>query len=84
MTWNGKALSLFNLMTYCILFFLGLAMLWVGLKTAEEVHRLALAAVGLLSLSWGYLSSPLLFQWLSGIVILGAYQIYISTVESSL
>ena len=68
-------------MTYCILFFLGLAIIWVGLKTAEEVYRLALASVGLVSLSWGYLSSPSLFQWLSGILILGAYQIYISTVE---
>ncbi len=68
-------------MTDCILFFLGLAIIWVGLKTAEEVYRLALASVGLVSLSWGYLSSPSLFQWLSGILILGAYQIYISTVE---
>ncbi len=68
-------------MTYCILFFLGLITFWAGLKTAEEVHSIALASAGLVSLSWGYFSSPSLFQWLSGILILGAYQIYISLVE---
>ena len=71
-------------MTYCLLFFLGLGILWVCLKTAEEVYRLALASVGLLTIGWGFLYSPSLFQWLSGMLILGAYQIYISTVESSL
>lgn len=68
-------------MTYCILFFLGLGILWVCLKTAEEVHRLALAAVGLVSLAWGYFASPLEFQWLSGVLIFGAYQMYFSTAE---
>lgn len=71
-------------MTYFILFLLGLAILWIGFKTAEEVYRLALAAVGFLILFWGYVLSPSLFQWLSGIVILVAYQVYISKVESSL
>lgn len=68
-------------MTYTVLFFLGLITFWTGLKTAEEVHRIALASAGLVSLSWGFLSSPSLFQWLSGIVVLGAYQVYISLVE---
>ncbi len=76
-----KAKSLCNLMTYCILFLLGLATTWVGFKTGDEIHRLALASVGLVSLSWGYLFSPCLFQSLSGILILGAYQIYIFTVD---
>lgn len=71
-------------MAYCILFLLGLAIFWVCFKTAEEVYRLALASVGLITLGWGYLSSPSLFQWLSGILILGAYQIYIASVKSSL
>jgi hypothetical protein len=68
-------------MTYWILFLLGLIILWVGLKTAEEVYRLALTSAGLISISWGYFSSPSLFQWLSGNVVLGAYQIYISTTK---
>lgn len=68
-------------MTYWILFLLGLTILWVGLKTAEEVYRLALTSAGLISISWGYLFSPSLFQWLSGIVILGACQIYISATK---
>ncbi len=66
-------------MAYCILFLLGLVTLWIGIKTADEVHRLALASAAVIPLSWGYLSSPLLFQCLSGILILGAYQIYISS-----
>lgn len=65
-------------MAYCILFLLGLVTLWIGIKTADEVHRLALASAAVIPLSWGYFSSPLLFQCLSGILILGAYQIYIS------
>ncbi len=71
-------------MAHCILFLLGLITLWTGLKTADQVHRLALASAGIVALSWGYISSPWLFQCLSGILILGAYQIYILMVESSL
>lgn len=63
-------------MAYCILFLLGLITLGIGFKTNEEVHRLALAVF---PLGWGYFSSPLLFQCLSGIVIFGAYQIYFSS-----
>lgn len=65
-------------MAYCILFLLGLVTLWIGIKTADEVHRLALASAAVIPISWGYFSSPFLFQCLSGILILGAYQIYIS------
>lgn len=71
-------------MAHCILFLLGLVILWVGIKTADEVHRLALASTAAIPLGWGYFSSPFLFQCLSGIAILCAYQIYISVVESSL
>lgn len=65
-------------MAYCILFLLGLLILWIGIQAVDEVHRLALASAALLPLSWGYFSSPLVFQCLSAILILGAYQIYIS------
>ena len=60
-----------------ILFFLGLTTLWIGIKTADEIYRLALASAAVLPLSWGYFSTPALFQCLSGILILGVYQIYI-------
>ena len=66
-------------MANCILFLLGLGTLWVGIKAADEVHRLALASAAVLPLGWGYISSPALFQCLSGILILGVYQIYISS-----
>ena len=65
-------------MTYFIFFLFGLAILWTGIKTADEVHRLALTSTAILPLSWGYFSSPFLFQCLSGILILGVYQLYIS------
>lgn len=65
-------------MTHYILLFLGLVILWVGIKTADEVFRLAWASAAIIPLGWGYFSSPVLFQCLSGIAILCAYQIYIS------
>ncbi|MEM8720051.1 MAG: hypothetical protein AAGE84_12170 [Cyanobacteria bacterium P01_G01_bin.39] len=61
-----------------ILFLLGLVTLWIGVKTVDEVHRLALASTAVIPLGWGYFSSPFLFQCLSGLLILGAYQIYLS------
>ena len=66
-------------MAYCILFLIGAIALWISVKTNDEVHRLALAAAALFSLSWGYFSSPVLFQCISGIAIVGAYQIYVSS-----
>lgn len=66
-------------MAHCILFFLGLFALWGGIKTNDQVHRLALTTAAVFPLSWGYFSSPLLFQCLSLIVIIGASQIYISS-----
>ena len=71
-------------MAHCILFLIGLLTLWISIQTADEVHRLALSSAAVLPLCWGYFSSPLLFQCLSGILILGAYQIYTAIVESSL
>ena len=65
-------------MTYSILLFLGSIILWTGIKTADEVHRLALTSTAILPLSWGYFSSPFLFQCSIGILILCVYQIYIS------
>jgi len=68
-------------MTPCILFLLGLIILWVGIKNADEVHRLALGTAAVIPLSWGYISSPFLFQCLSGILIWCIYQIKIPTIE---
>ena len=68
-------------MAHCILFLIGLLTLWTGIRMADEVHRLALALAAVFFLGWGYFSSPLLFQCLGGILILGTYQIYIVIVE---
>lgn len=68
-------------MIYYILFFLGGGIIWLSLKISEEVHRLAIALLGLLTLGWGYLASPSTFQSLSGIFILSIYQIYTCRVK---
>ncbi len=65
-------------MTHCILFLLGLVILWIGIKTADDVHQLAFVSAAVFPLSWGYFSSPVLFQCLSAIAILCVYQMYIS------
>ena len=49
-------------MTHYILLLLGVVILWVGIKTADEVYRLALASAAVIPLGWGYFSSPFLFQ----------------------
>ena len=65
-------------MAYCILFLLGLITLWIGIKAADEIHRLAIASAAVIPLGCGYFCSPFLFQCLSVIVILCIYQMYIS------
>ena len=65
-------------MAHCILFILGLITLWIGIKTADEIHRLAIASAAIIPIGWGYFSSPFIFQCLSGIIILCVYQMYIS------
>ncbi|MEL6493830.1 MAG: hypothetical protein AAFQ41_01740 [Cyanobacteria bacterium J06623_7] len=52
---------------------------WLGLRVQNEVHRLALAVAAIFSLGWGYFTSPVLFQCLSGIAITGVYRIYYSS-----
>lgn len=71
-------------MAHCILFLLGLVILWTGIRITDEVYKLAIAFTAALPLGWGYFSSPFLFQCLSVILILGVYQLYILIVESSL
>ncbi len=62
-------------MAHCFLFLSGLVILWIGMKTTDdEIHRLALTSAVALPLGWGYFSSPLWFQCLSGILIMGAYR----------
>lgn len=65
-------------MTHYVLLAIGLAIFWVGSRMADEIHRLALASVAIFPLSWGYLSSPLLFQCSIAILILCVCRIYIS------
>ena len=56
-----KVKGLCKSMTHCILFFLGLITLCIGIKTADKVHKLALTTA-IIPFGWGYFSSPLLFQ----------------------
>lgn len=49
-------------MTYCILFLLGLVILWVNIATADEVHRLAFAFAIVIPLGWRSFSSLFLFS----------------------
>ena len=65
-------------MAHCILFLLGLVTLWIGIKATDEIHRLAITSAAVITLSWGYFSSPFVFKCLSAIVILCVYQMYIS------
>ena len=65
-------------MTHYVLLAIGLAIFWVGIRMADDVHRLALASVAILPLGWGYFSSPFLFQCSLAVLILGVCRIYIS------
>lgn len=64
-------------MSITILFLLaiGLGAIWIAIKNAEEVHRLALSTTGFISLIWGFILTPDWLQiWLS-IVLIAIYKL---------
>ncbi len=65
-------------MNYLIFYTLGIGSILTGVRTNDEIHRLALVSTGLIGLSWGYFSSPLLLQGLGTILLLGLYKFYTS------
>ncbi len=57
-------------MIYLIFWLVGLATIWAGVRTTEEVYRIALILTGSICLLWVFALSPLLVQLLSLIFML--------------
>ncbi|MBD1870331.1 hypothetical protein H6F88_26710 [Oculatella sp. FACHB-28] len=47
---------------YSIFLLMGLGIIWVGLKTGEEIIRIAAAIAGAILLVWGFALTPLSLQ----------------------
>ncbi|MDJ0556533.1 MAG: hypothetical protein QNJ68_19240 [Microcoleaceae cyanobacterium MO_207.B10] len=59
--------------TILFLLVIGLVAIWIAIKNAEEVHRLALSTTSFISLIWGFILTPDWVQiWLS-IILLTIY-----------
>jgi hypothetical protein len=54
--------------TYLIFLLIGLGIIWIGLKTGEEIVRIAAAIAGAILLIWGFALTPLPLQLLVEIV----------------
>ncbi len=65
-------------MNYLIFYTIGVGSILTGVRTNDEIHRLALVLTGLIGLSWGYFSSPTLVQGLGAIFLICLYKLYIS------
>ncbi|MGB3692076.1 MAG: hypothetical protein WA865_19305 [Spirulinaceae cyanobacterium] len=63
-------------MNYLIFYTIGISSILTGVRTNDEIHRLALVSAGLIGLSWGYFSSPVLLQGLGTVLLLGLYKLY--------
>jgi hypothetical protein len=54
--------------TYLIFLLIGLGIIWIGLRTGEEIVRIAAAIAGAILLIWGFALTPLPLQLLVEIV----------------
>ncbi len=63
---------------YLVLFILALATIWLGLKIAEEVYRIAVLITGAILLIMGFVLAPSVIQIVSVLLILSVYQLYVS------
>ncbi|MEO1373416.1 MAG: hypothetical protein AAFW70_03635 [Cyanobacteria bacterium J06635_10] len=63
---------------YMVLFILALGTIWLGLKIAEEVYRIAVVLTGVILLVMGFVSAPSFVQIGCILLLLGVYQLYIS------
>ncbi len=64
--------------TYLILLAIGLVITWTGLKTTDEVLRIAAAVSGVLFIIWGLALTPLQLQLLiAALVIVAVFPICI-------
>ncbi|MEL7245958.1 MAG: hypothetical protein AAGM40_27025 [Cyanobacteria bacterium J06573_2] len=64
------------LAVYPVLFILALCTIWLGLKIAEEVYRIAVIFAGAILLLMGFVSAPSIVQMCSVLLLLGMYQLY--------
>ncbi len=53
----------------------GLGTIWIAIKNAEEVHKLALSTTSFISLIWGFTLTPEWLQIWLGIVLLVIYRL---------
>ncbi|MDY6900268.1 MAG: hypothetical protein SWZ49_19665 [Cyanobacteriota bacterium] len=65
------------LAVYPVLFILALCTIWLGLKIAEEVYRIAVIFTGAILLVMGFVSAPSVVQLVSVLLLLGVYQLYV-------
>ncbi|MGB3641709.1 MAG: hypothetical protein WBA39_29655 [Rivularia sp. (in: cyanobacteria)] len=65
------------LTVYPVLFILGSFTIWLGLKIAEEVYRIAVLFTGVILLVMGFVSAPSIVQIGSVLLLLGVYQLYV-------
>ena len=56
-------------MIYLLLLTTGLGIIWVGIKTQEDVYRLAAAVTGAICLVWGFALTPVPFQLLVEVLL---------------
>lgn len=65
------------LAVYPVLFIFALCTIWLGLKIAEEVYRIAVIFTGTILLVMGFVSAPSVVQIGSVLLLLGVYQLYV-------
>ena len=65
------------LTVYPVLFILALCTIWLGLKIAEEVYRIAVLFTGVILLIMGFVSAPSVVQIGSALLLLAVYQLYV-------
>lgn len=65
------------LAVYPVLLILALCTIWLGLKIAEEVYRIAVIFAGAILLVMGFVSAPSVVQIGSVLLLLGVYQLYV-------
>ena len=63
---------------YLVLLIVALVTIWLGLKIAEEVYRIAVVFTGAIILVMGFVLAPSFVQIGSVLVLLGVYQLYVS------
>lgn len=62
---------------YLMLLILALGTIWLGLKIAEEVYRIAVVFTGAILLIMGFVLAPSFIQIGSVLLLLGVYQLYV-------